>query len=220
MGKHKTDDRWTTHLHYHWWKYVLLISISVMLWSWVFDTLAKPAKSEKIGIVFFGEGLDTQALHADLWAAMDDLTQQEIRFVDVSQTFADRDHLGQILMARTYDSDLLILPAELVDNLSAYGFFMPLENVPKGIATYSQKKGGESVVYGLEIYSSGNQNRFSAFCSDEQTYYVFLSKESVNLAGLNGNGSQTDDAALQILTYLLEEPYGTNGEKQKSSEGL
>lgn len=212
MGEHKTDARWTTHLHYHWWKYVLLTVLSIAIWTAVFDTLAKPAKNEKIGIVFFGESLDTQALHGDLWAAMDELTQQEIRFVDVSQTFADRDHLGQILMARSYDSDLLILPAELVDNLSAYGFFMPLPDTPKDIPTYTQEKDGETVAYGLEIYSPGNQNRFSAFCSGEQTYYVFLSKESVNLAGLNGNGTQTDDAALRILTYLLEEPYVTTGE--------
>ena len=212
MGKHKTDAHWTTHLHYHWWKYVILAMLSIMIWSWVFDTLAKPAKNEKVSIVFFGEGLDSQALHADLSAAKNDLTQQKIRFVDVSQAFADRDHLGQVLMARTYDSDLMILPAELVDHLSAYGFFMPLSDPPKDIPAYTQETDGETVVYGLEIYSPASQNRFSSYCSGEQTYYVFLSKESVNLAGLNGNGSQTDDAALQILTYLLEEPYVTTGE--------
>ena len=207
MREHKTDGRWTTYLHYHWWKYVLLAVLSILLWTAVFDTLAKPAKNEKVGIVFFGDSLDVTALHTDLTAAIDDLTEQKIRFVDISQTFADRDHLGQILMARTYDSDLLILPAELVDPLSAYGFFMPLDDTPKDIPTYTQEKDGKTVTYGLEIYSPDRQNRFSAFCSGEQTYYVFLSKESVNLAGLNGNGSQTDDAALQILTYLLEEPY-------------
>lgn len=213
MGKHKADARWTTHLHYHWWKYVLLAVLSIMIWSWVFDSLAKPDKNEKVSIVFFGEGLDSQALHADISAAMDDLTQQKIRFVDISQTFADKNHLGQILMARTYDSDLIILPGELVDHLSAYGFFMPLDHLPKDIPTYTQEKDGETVVYGLEIHSPTSQNRFSSHCSGEQTYYVFLSKESVNLAGLNGNGSPADDAALQILTYLLEEPYGTTGEK-------
>ena len=65
------------------------------------------------------------------------------------------------------------------------------------------------MAYGLEIYSPGKQNRFSAFFSGEQTYYVFLSKESVNLAGLNGKGNNADDAALRILSYLLEEPYGS-----------
>ena len=207
MSKHKTDTRFTAYLHYHWWKYVLLIILSVAVWTAVFDTLAEPAQNEKVGIVFFGEGLDVSALHTDLSGAVGSLTEQEIARIDVSETFADYQHLGQLLMARTYDCDLLILPAELVDRLSAYGFFVPLTETPKDIPVYTQEKDGETVAYGLEIYKPGKQNRFSSFCSGEQTYYVFLSKESVNLAGLNGNGMQTDDAALRILEYLMEEPY-------------
>ena len=207
MGRNKTDHRWAAHLQYSWWKYVVLTVVSIMVWTAVFDTLAKPAQNEKVGIVFFGDGLDVAALHADLSAAVEDLTQQEITYVDVSQTFADYEHLGAILMARAYDCDLLVLTAEQVDMLSAYGFFMPLPDNWKDVPTYTQEKDGEVISYGLEIYSPESQNRFSAFCSGEQTYYVFLSKESVNLAGFNGNGNQTDDAALRILEYLLEEPY-------------
>lgn len=207
MRKANTDAGLSTHLHYHWWKYVILTALSILVWTAVFDTLAKPAPNEKVGIVFFGYDLDVPALHADLSAAIDDLTEQEITYVDVSQTFADYEHLGQILMTRTFEYDLLVLPAELVDMLAAYGFFMPLPDDWNSIPTYTQEKDGKTVAYGLEIYSPGSQNRFSAFCSGEQTYYVFLSKESVNLAGLNGKGTQTDDAAVQMLTYLLEEPY-------------
>ena len=208
MSKNKTDPRLSSHLYYHWWKYVLLAVLSIVIWTAVFDTLARPARNEKVGILFFGDSLDVTALHADLSAVMDDLTQQEVSYVDVSQTFADYEHLGQLLTARTYDYDLLVLSAEQVDKLSAYGFFLPLpDNTWKDIPKYSQEKDGETVAYGLEIYTPGSQNRFSSFCSGEQTYYVFLSKESVNLAGLNGNGTQTDDAALRILEYLLEEPY-------------
>lgn len=207
MSKHNTDTRWSTHLQYQWWMYVLLAVLSIMIWTAVFDTLAKPARNEKVGICFFGDGLDVTALHSDLSVAMDDLTQQQIAYVDVSQTIADYEHLGQILMARAYDCDLLILSAESVDLLSAYGFFAPLPDDWKDIPTYTQEKDGETVAYGLEIYSPDSQNRFSSYCSGEQIYYVFLSKESVNLAALNGNGSQTDDAALRILEFLLEEPY-------------
>lgn len=207
MRKNKTDTRLSTHLYYHWWKYVLLAVLSIAIWTSVFDTLAKPAKNEKVGIVFFGDSLDASALHADLWAAIDEITEQKITCLDVSRTFADQEHLGQILMARAYDCDLLILPAELVDKISAYGFFMPLLDPPEDIPVYTQEKDGKTVAYGLEIYKPGNQNRFSSFCSGEQTYYVFISKESVNLAQLNGNGIQTDDAALRILEYLMEEPY-------------
>ena len=207
MNKPNNDSRLSEHLHYHWWKYVLLAVVSILVWSAVFDTLAKPDRNEKVGIVFFGEALDVTALYADLSAAIDDLTQQEITHIDVSKTFADYEHLGQILMARTYDDDLLILSADLVDKLSAYGFFLPLPDAYAAMPTYSQEKDGETVAYGVEIYRPGSQNRFSAFCSGEQTYYVFLSKESVNLAHLNGNGMQTDDAALRILEYFMEEPY-------------
>lgn len=207
MSKHKTDTQLSTHLHYHWWKYVLLMVLSIAVWTSVFDTLAKPAPNEKVGIVFFGDSLDVTGLHTDLSNAIGSLTEQKIASLDVSQTFADYEHLGQILMARAYDCDLLMLPAELVDKLSAYGFFAPLPEIPRDIPVYTQEKDGETVAYGLEIYKPGRQNRFSSFCSGEQTYYVFLSKESVNLAGLNGNGTQTDDAALRILEYLMEEPY-------------
>ena len=206
MRREQTDNRWATHLQYHWWQYVLLTVLSIMIWTAVFDSLAKPARNEKVGIVFFGDTLDVTALHTDLTDAIDSLTQQEIAYIDVSQTIADRTHLATLLVARTYDYDLLVLPAEAVDMLSAYGFFSPLPDIWKDIPTYSQEKDGTSVAYGLEIYRPGSQNRFSSFCSGEQTYYVFLSKESVNLAGLNGNGAPSDDAALRMLEYLLEEP--------------
>ena len=206
MRREQTDNRWATHLQYHWWQYVLLTVLSIMIWTAVFDGLAKPARNEKVGIVFFGDTLDVTALHTDLTDAIDSLTQQEIAYIDVSQTIADRTHLATLLVARTYDYDLLVLTAEAVDMLSAYGFFSPLPDNWKDIPTYSQEKDGTSVAYGLEIYRPGSQNRFSSFCSGEQTYYVFLSKESVNLAGLNGNGAPSDDAALRMLEYLLEEP--------------
>lgn len=207
MGKHKTDTGFSTHLHYSWWKYVILTIVSVMVWTAVFDTLAKPARNEKVGIVFFGDGLDVTGLHAQLTTEMENLTQQEITYVDVAQTMADYEHLGQILMARTYDYDLLVLSAESVDKLAAYGFFLPLPDGWEDIPKYTQQTNGETAAYGLEIYSPGSQNRFSAFCSGEQTYYVFLSKESVNLGALNTEGVQTDDAAWQVLNYLLEETY-------------
>ena len=126
MQKNNADTNWTSHLHYHWWKYVVLTALSVLIWGYVFDTLAQPEKNENIGIVFFGDGLDTAALHQELSAVTEDLTTQKITRFDISKTFADYEHLGQILMARTYDCDLLILSADQVDMLSAYGFFMPL----------------------------------------------------------------------------------------------
>ena len=212
MQSPKANTQVSAYLHYHWWKYVLLTILSIAIWTSVFDTLAKPERNEKLGLVFFGEALDVTALHADLSVAVENLTEQEIAYVDVLETFADSEHLGQILMARSYDHDLLVLPADCVDQISAYGFFMPLPEDWQDIPTYSQETNGETVAYGLEIYSPDSQNRFSAFCSGDQTYYVFLSKESVNLAGLNGNGQQTDDAALRILTYLLEEPYAPTEE--------
>lgn len=212
MDKNHTNTHVTTHLQYHWWKYVLLAVISIMIWTAVFDTLAKPAKNEKVGIIFFGDALDATGLHAELSAVMGSLTQQEITYVDVSQTIVDYEQLGAVMMARSYDYDLLVLTAETVDRLSAYGFFSPLPNDWNDIPTYSQEKDGNTVAYGLEIYRPGSQNRFSAYCSGEQTYYVFLSKDSVNLACLNGNGAPEDDAALQMLKYLLEEPYGSREE--------
>lgn len=215
MHNAKSNRRWSAHLAYHWWKYLILTVASVMLWTSVFDTLAKPARNEKVGIVFFGDKLDVKGLHADLSGAVDDLTEQTITTVDVSQTIADSEQLGQILMARSYDCDLLILSASYVDQLAAYGFFMPLPEDTWEYPTYTQEKDGMPVAYGLEIYRPGSQNHFSSFCSGSETYYVFLSKESVNLAGLNGNGNEADDAALRILEYLLEEPNGSHKETQK-----
>ncbi|MBO5078377.1 MAG: hypothetical protein J6B67_01680 [Oscillospiraceae bacterium] len=212
MDKNHSNTHMTSHLQYHWWQYVLLAVISIMVWTAVFDTLAQPAKNEKVGIVFFGDGLDTAGLHAELSGVMDSLTRQEIDYVDVSQTIVDHEQLGAVMMARAYDYDLLVLTAETADRLSAYGFFAPLPDDWKDIPTYSQEKDGTTVAYGLEIYRPGSQNRFSQFCSGEQTYYVFLSKDSVNLAALNGNGAPEDDAALQMLNYLLEEPYGNKKE--------
>ena len=41
MRRKQTDNRWATHLQYHWWQYVLLAVLSIMIWTAVFDGLAK-----------------------------------------------------------------------------------------------------------------------------------------------------------------------------------
>lgn len=213
MSRNAKSVHRSAHLQYHRWCYVLLVILSVLIWTTVFDSLAKPAKNEKVGIVFFGEELDASALHAELSAATKDLTDQKIEYVDVFQTMASGSQLGSVLMARSYDYDLLVLSGEMMDNLHAYGFFAPLpEQLPqslKALPTYSQTEDGVTAQYGLKAYGPGSQNRLSAFCSGDKTYYIFLSKESVNLAGLNGKGNPADDAALRVLEYLLEEDYGT-----------
>ena len=213
MNRNAKPVRRNAHLQYHRWCYVLLAVLSVLIWTTVFQNLAKPAKNEKVGIVFFGQELDASALHAELSSAIGDLTDQKIEYVDVFQTMDAGNQLGSVLMARSYDYDLLVLSGETMDHLHAYGFFAPLpEQLPqslKALPTYSQTEDGITAQYGLEAYRPGSQSRFSAFCSGDRTYYIFMSKESVNLAGLNGKGNPEDDAALRVLEYLLEEDYGT-----------
>ncbi len=205
MARRGSDNRrWSTYLQYHWWKYLLLAVISAAVWTAVFDSLARPDRNEKVGIAFFGDGLDVQGLHDEVSGAIERLTDQQISVVDVEQVIVDRDLLGSAVTARSYDCDLLVLTADTADLLPAHGFFCPIPDDWEDVSVYSQERDGVSTAYGVKICGPGAANRFSRFCRDDSIYYVFLSRESVNLAGLNGQGSLSDDAAMRVLEYLME----------------
>ena len=58
--------KWSAHLQYSWWKYLLLVLMTFFVWCGIFSSLAKPAANTQVGVLYLGEKLDAQMLQQEL----------------------------------------------------------------------------------------------------------------------------------------------------------
>lgn len=194
-------------LQYHWWQYVLAVLLPILLWCTVFDALGKPEKNECLRILFVGQTLDEQRLQEDLKDAIGQMTDQKLKQVKVTQTMPNGLAMGELLTARQFDCDLVILASNDLPEGIGQGFFAPLSqellaHFPEH-AAYTEPVENTALPYGIAL---SGETRFAGYLSEQADCVLFFSTESVNLAALNGKGSAKDDAALRAAEYLLEEP--------------
>lgn len=196
----------TDHLQRSLWIYLLIAVVVIAFWVTVFDILASPADNEQVSILFIGPELDSAALEEELTAKIESLTEQPIRQINVD-VVNTRDHsvIAQLLATRGNDTDLIILPGEMLKDGSWGSYFpeLPREKLDPLLAEPSYYY-EEEVPYGILLGSGEGDSRFGAFYPGDDACYVFFGSRSVNLGGLFSVGAETDDAALAIVKYLLE----------------
>lgn len=194
------------HFQYHWWKYLLVVLLPILLWCAVFDAAAKPKQNERLRVLFIGQGLDVQALQDDLSTRLSQMTGQRIKEITVSQTVTNGVPIGELLTARQFSYDLVILAADEMPDAVGQNFFAPLpaaltDRLSQG-TPYTETAEDEEISYGFVL---SEESRFSAYLTKQDGCIVFFSKESVNVAALNGKGNADDDAAICAAEFLLEE---------------
>ena len=209
----KTKKKLLGHLQYCWWMYIGIALAAVFLWTSVFLNLAKPASNERIGLFLCTNAVDTTGLEKDISDILEGLTEQEIKQFRVNQMLLSEADVGSVLTARSFDCDLIFIQQSFLrEGMAVYHFApLPMEQIGELLPNhqfYSDKLENVQNTYGILIGGKGVHNRFTQYYTGEEAVYVFLSRESVNLGGLNEKGYPEDDAALRLLLYLLEE---TNG---------
>jgi hypothetical protein len=195
------------HVQHNWWKYLLVVMASVLLWSIVFDSLSAPAKNEKIQITFLGDGLNCAALEEHIFTALPDLTTQKIEKVAIENPVAEvNNDFYTVLATRVYGADLIIIEESLLTDDLCKTYFLPLP--VEQLADYvsiGDLYVENGVSYGLLLNSDDGNGIFSEYYSGSQRVYLFIPHTSVNVAGIMGEGKPQDDAALRVISYLLEE---------------
>lgn len=197
-----------SHFMYHWWKYLLVLMVSVMIWMIVFDSLAAPQKNEKIRISYFGEKLACEQMEVDLFQMLPTLTDQNIQKVSIENPVGEIDaDYHAVLTTRVYGADFIIIEENVLAETVGDTYFLPLpvdalaDRMPE-LTFYTEN----DVPYGILL--NGSDTVFSHYYSGSKKCYLFITHTSVNMAGIMGSGSAEDDAALQLIAYLLEEKNG------------
>lgn len=194
------------HLQYQWWKYLLAVLLPIVIWSVLFDIAGKPKKNERLHILFIGETLDTQALQNDLSGILPQMTSTSLRDITVTQTLPNGLPVGELLTARQFDADIVILAAEQCPEAVGQNFFSPLTDAMteyfSGCTLYAETADNTNLSYGFIL---SGKTKFASYLTAKTDCILFFSSESVNLGLLNGKGKAEDDAALCAAEFLLEE---------------
>ena len=116
------------HLHYSWWKYLILIIASVFAVDLLYTVTAYRSPPEKVVDFYVYGYADTPSLNA----YMESVRQADLPDMEsmTSQVLLDDDAYG-LMQLTTYitagEGDLYLLPRENFINLAANNAFLPLE---------------------------------------------------------------------------------------------
>lgn len=195
------------YVQYHWWKYLLAVLLPVIVWLGIFDAVGKPKKNECLRIIFIGETLNAQTLQDELSEAIPQMTDQPLKEITVTQTLPTGFAIGELLTARQFDYDIVILKASDCPELVGQNFFSPLSEQMTArftdSALYLEPVDNTELPYGFLL---SGKTRFASRLTAQTDCILFFSSETVNAGTLNGKGKAGDDAALCAAKYLLEEP--------------
>lgn len=189
------------HFRIHWWKYGVLLLLSVFLWCSVFSALQTPAPNQRMHILFVGSQLDAESLETELQEILPGLTQQQLLSICVDTTEAISDSL---LTARCFDYDIIIFAdGKMPENIGQNSFVRLTAELLAQIPAehYTELVESDLLVYG---FRADSHSRLAGFYRGTDCCYVFVSPYSVNFDTLNETGKAGDDAALMALKYLLE----------------
>lgn len=196
------------HLQYNWWKYLLVIILPIMLWTSVFDVLAKPKDNERLSILFVGDNFDAVALQRTLEEKIPEMTQQNIKQIKVVTDYAVGEVYGQKMTTYSYEFDLIIVSQSfMTDNTGQFFRRLPMDGLPgyeSAKLHMEETEDGYSAPFGFVLWQPGVENGFRQFYSGREICYLFFSTESVNLYPLFGGSAEGDNAAVMALDLLLQ----------------
>ena len=194
------------HLQYNWWKYLLVILLPVIIWSTVFEQMAKPASNARLRVLYVGNELDSSGFQQELTLQLSELSTQVLQEITVTQVSPVGISYTEYLTARCFDYDLLILSPDWCPEGIGQAVF---SRIPTALlASFPSSDVYTEVVEESDLpyaFVLPETSPFYSFSSDKgRPCLLFPSPESVNLDGKNGKGDLGDDAALQAMRYLLE----------------
>lgn len=129
-----TTKRLQDHLGYCWWKYVLLVIISVLGWNIFYSVTAyRPPEEKKVivGVYSAGSEQNLAAYMQQVQAThLPDMERVEPMYILPDEAYGD-----MILTTRIVanECDIYILPGAQFQNWAAQGAFMPLDEVLPGL---------------------------------------------------------------------------------------
>lgn len=195
-------------LLYRWPVYVLGIVALIFVLSTAWENLTKPAMNEKLSVCFVGQDFRDAEAQTTLSESFGAFTAQPLKDLTAESIYYDNGNLmAEALTVRCVgETDFIILEDDyLIEEIgSRYFSEIPAEIVqqyfPEAV-TYQE----DGRVYGICVYSPEEEitdTGFSEFYDGSNSCWLFFTIVSENTAGMNGKGTQSDTAALDLAAYL------------------
>lgn len=190
-----TKDKVKTHFHYHFWKYILLVALSVLLWNLLFTT-THYRTPEALKIEFYTEGYQTSQteenmnallskIHTDVMPEMEEVSNTVLTLDD---TYGD---MQLTVWATAGQGDVYVLQKDRFLRLAQGGAMLDLQPyVDNGMLN----------VDGIDLTAG--------MVRDEETgAKVLRGIPAATLSHLDMCGVMTQDAMLSVLTISGNEEY-------------
>lgn len=187
-------------LQEYWWIYLVALILICFVWWGVFSYVDQVKDNQRITIAVYNSDCDTSGLRTHLLQKLPELSQQQILefYVDDLDLQIESSNGKKLLSMQLLSTDFAIIPQSMLSQMDISIFFSAL---PEQLCSCGnpQLYMVDGTAYGIEI----TDTPFNEYCHSDESYYIFISGSSVNMAGLNGRGNSEDDAALALIYYLL-----------------
>lgn len=186
------------HLHYDWWKYVVGIVVTVMLWSLV-STMTRPQTppDKKVDIIMVGGYMLDEEVQSISQRMLEDFPELlEINFlniplgldIDPQLEMAGQQKLAAMIMMQ--EGDIYVFSRQDYEAFAKEGAFMPLdEYIDEEIARYISPEG-------LEEYKLSVSEEYGG---DNQPHVYGIPLKGLTL--FDKTGYNVEDKVLSIMVY-------------------
>lgn len=197
-------SRIRTHFQYSWWVYIVIIVLTSVLWCTVFGRLAQPKADEMLNITIVGD-VDDSSLAEDLARALEGKTSKPLKEVNIEVVSGSNGMLGDIIAMRCLgETDLMIFEEDYLLRPMSSNFGVIDTEQLKQYITDAEFYNEDGEVLGMLLYDGMTDCNFVRYYSGDKKFWVFITPVSENAAMVNGKGTEDADAALQAITYLME----------------
>ena len=137
-----TLKRLQQHWQYNWWKYALLVCISLLGWNLIYSMTAyRPPQEKVVDVYIYGYSIDEglqEYLDTVRTEKMTDMEQMDAVVITPDETYG-----GMVLSTRfaANEGEVYILPKTYFQNYASQGWFLELE----GMEGLVEKLEGEDV---------------------------------------------------------------------------
>ncbi len=183
------------HLHYDWWKYVVGIVVTIMMWNLVF-TMSRPQtpRDKKVDIFLVGDFLLEEKAESVSQRMLEDFPDLlEINFLNIPLGDPELEVMGRqklMVMIGAQEGDIFVFSKEEFEAYAKQGAFMPLdEYIDDEITKYVSEEE-------LEEYKLSVEDEYA---EDKQPHIYGIPLKGVTL--LNDTGYDVEDKVVSIIAY-------------------
>jgi len=184
------------HLHYDWWKYVVGIVVTIMMWSLV-STMNRPQTppDKKVDIFLVGDYLLEENAEPISQRMLEDFPELlEINFINIPLGIdPELEIVGRqklMVMTGAQEGDIFVFTKEEYERYAKQGAFMPLDDyIDQEITKYISAEE-------LEEYKLSVEDEYS---EDKQPHIYGIPLKGVTL--LDDTGYNVEDKVLSIIAY-------------------